>query len=142
MTDGAKYAAPTTDIPSAPDYLDEIGRATWTDLAPMLCESGRLAPEFLPTSATYCAAVSEHRIATLELQKPGGREVSCGSGLEASPYVGMQREAARIIKDVGSLFLLNPLSLARGPTPPVKSAERDSLDRFLAGEYDSPMAAD
>jgi len=104
---------PDPTPPACPAWLDESARRIWRKLAPKLSRLGLFTSVDGETFAAYCQACAELAWATRKLKKEG-RTLKLKSGyLQQHPAVSMQRSAMHAVRQLGSLFGLDPSSRGR-----------------------------
>jgi P27 family predicted phage terminase small subunit len=105
------------EIPDAPDYLSDLGRDVWDELAPELAKKGRIELLYKYQFGTYCASVSNFISATNELALEG-LYYSTGKGRNGNqkrrhPAVAVQETAMGNMRRDSALFGLSPVDAAR-----------------------------
>lgn len=111
MKDGIQRPAP-----DAPEWMTELGRQVWDELAPDMMRFKRLEPHFQYQFASYCESVSAFIGATNELAMSGiWYEVKTRNGLQQKKVAawGIQQEAANAMRRDAALFGLSPVDEAR-----------------------------
>jgi P27 family predicted phage terminase small subunit len=110
-----------------PDWLDQVGKAKWLELAPQLAETTHpLEPDIL---AAYCQAWTEFLIATAILNS-GERTFQTDKGyVGAHPAVSQQRSAMEQMRACAKML---GLAEGRRPPPAKTDADADPLDKFIA----------
>ncbi|AUR04256.1 putative phage terminase, small subunit, P27 family [Phaeobacter inhibens] len=105
------------EIPFAPDFLDDLGRQVWDELAPELVKKGRLELLYKYQFGSYCSAVSNFIQATNTLALEGlfyetgkGRN---GNQRRKHPALALQDTAAASMRRDSALFGLSPVDAAR-----------------------------
>lgn len=105
------------EVPEAPDFLDDLARDVWDELAPELVKKGRLELLFKYQFGSYCAAVSNFISATNTLALEGlfyetgkGRN---GNQRRKHPALTLQETAMASMRRDSALFGLSPVDAAR-----------------------------
>lgn len=105
------------EVPDAPDFLDDLGRAVWDELVPELVRKDRMEILFRYQFATYCAAVSKFIQATNDLALEGltyetgkGRN---GNQRRPNPAIAAQSGAISEMNRGAAVFGLSPVDAAR-----------------------------
>lgn len=105
------------EIPPAPDFLCELGRQVWDELAPELVSKGRLELLYKYQFGSYCAAVANFIQATNTLAMEGlfyetgkGRN---GNQKRKHPALTLQENATSAMRRDAALFGLSPVDAAR-----------------------------
>lgn len=126
----AQESRPSSADLRPPDWLDDAAKAKWEALAPELSRLGLLTAADVDTFAAYCQAWAEFRAATMQIAKEG-RTTKARKGQRQYPHpaVAQQRTAIQAMRQLGSLFGLDPASRASFKQPP--QPQVDELEAFL-----------
>jgi P27 family predicted phage terminase small subunit len=105
------------EIPPAPDFLCDIGRDVWDELAPELAKRGRIELLYKYQFGSYCAAVANFISATNTLAMEGlfyepgkGRN---GNQRRRHPALTLQENSTSIMRRDSALFGLSPVDASR-----------------------------
>ena len=108
------------EIPAAPDFLCDIGRDVWDELAPELAKRGRLELLYKYQFGSYCAAVANFISSTDTLAMEGlfyetgkGRN---GNQRRRHPALTLQENSTSIMRRDSALFGLSPVDASRRDT--------------------------
>jgi P27 family predicted phage terminase small subunit len=121
---------PDPTPPACPEWLDDIAKERWHDLAPELTRLGLLTSVDGDALAAYCQAYAELKIATETLRTEDRFFTTDKGYMVPHPAVAMQRTALEAVKKFSALFGLDPSSRSRLATPGEKPAA-DPFDKFL-----------
>lgn len=105
------------EIPEAPDFLCDIGRGVWDELAPELVAKGRIELLYKYQFGSYCAHVANFIQSTNTLALEGlfyetgkGRN---GNQKRKHPALTLQETASAAMRRDSALFGLSPVDSAR-----------------------------
>jgi P27 family predicted phage terminase small subunit len=110
---------------NAPEHLDEQARAKWAEVLPILDGRGdTLDAGALDALTCYCSAWS--RLVDSESKiKESGTVVRTAAGFAAvSPYVTVQKDAARQLRQWGDVLQLTSKARGRKPAKPESAVAR------------------
>jgi P27 family predicted phage terminase small subunit len=112
-----------TDVPPAPDWLDETGQAAWRQLAPWLISSKIMTASDLHVFESYCDAYATWRLAVTDIAVNGLVLESPATGAPVkNPALTAKNEAHRQMTVAGSALGLTPADRARLAVPGAKEA--------------------
>jgi P27 family predicted phage terminase small subunit len=118
-----------SDLPPAPDFLDEIGRAEWERVGRELLVVGLLTPLDAPALAAYCHAFSRWRRAEEKVSQTGEIVRTPNGMLVQSPYMQIANRALDQWTKMLAEFGMTPSSRTR-----VKASKRQAanpLEKYL-----------
>jgi P27 family predicted phage terminase small subunit len=98
------------EIPKPPDWLGDIGKAKWGEVAPALFRIGCLTVVDVNLLALYCEAWDEFFAARAEIEKSGIVAMSDKGAEYQHPAVGIKNKAIQRIKQLGGEFGMSPAS--------------------------------
>ena len=105
------------EIPTAPDFLDDIARDVWDELVPELVKKERMELLYKYQFASYCAAVSNFLTSTntvaMEGQFYDTGEGRNGNQKRKHPALTLQETAMTAMRRDAALFGLSPVDAAR-----------------------------
>jgi P27 family predicted phage terminase small subunit len=105
------------EIPTAPDFLDDIARDVWDELVPELVKKERMELLYKYQFASYCAAVSNFITSTntvaMEGQFYDTGEGRNGNQKRKHPALTLQETAMTAMRRDAALFGLSPVDAAR-----------------------------
>ena len=127
---GAEPTAPS-DVPSCPDFLDEVAQEEWYRISGILCEMGLLSTADRAALAAYCTVYSRWVHAEQQVKKFGTIVKSPEKGFPMkSPYLTVADQAMESMRKFLVEFGLTPSSRSRLRVEAKKSAE-DEFDAFV-----------
>ena len=116
-----------TICPDAPDWLDKFSKIKFKDLSNLLIEKNMLYDSDVHLLAILAKELSVYEMACRELKISSKFVYKTDSGyMQQSPWVNIRSQAQKNVRDIGSLFGLDPLSRSRMN---IKSDEK-SLNPF------------
>jgi P27 family predicted phage terminase small subunit len=105
------------EIPTAPDFLDDLARDVWDELVPELVKKERMELLYKYQFASYCAAVSNFITSTntvaMEGQFYDTGEGRNGNQKRKHPALTLQETAMTAMRRDAALFGLSPVDAAR-----------------------------
>jgi P27 family predicted phage terminase small subunit len=104
------------NVPDAPEYMTDIGRRVWGQLAAGLVAKDRLEPHYVPMFAAYCESVSNFIDATHCLAMEGlyyETQTRNGKQQKKTAPWGLQQEAMGQMQRLGALFGMSPVDERR-----------------------------
>lgn len=113
------------------DWMTELGKEAWVDLAPELMRLDRLKPHFRPQFASYCEAVANFIRGTNDIAMNGvWYETKTRNGIQQKKTAAwtLQTEAANQMRRDAALFGLTPVDEARIST----GGQADLFDQVMA----------
>jgi len=103
-------------VPEPFEWMTELGRDVWTDLAPELVRMDRLLPHFRHQFASYCEAVANFIRGTNDIAMHGvWYETKTRNGMQQKKTAAWttQSEAANHMRRDAALFGLTPVDESR-----------------------------
>lgn len=109
-----KPAPPIQDLPPAPTYLKEHGKAYWERIGPLLIDAGILTAGHLESFGLLCESWDEYRrLADWLAEDPSRAVITYQSGAQSpAPQVQMRDHASKMMYNLWSKFGLTPHALA------------------------------
>lgn len=117
--------------PTAPEWLGDIGRAKWTEVAPTLLGVGCLTVADYDLLAMLCEAHDELHAAMAEIAEHGRVAYSDKGSAYQHPAVGIKNKAIQRIRQFGNDFGMSPAARTGLKVGTAEGA--DDLDNFKAG---------
>src|SRR4051812_12160889 len=114
---------PDTLIPLPPPHLNDVARAEWDRVAPLLKEMGTIALIDMATLAGYCVNFARWVEAELAVAEQGVIVRSPNGYPVQNPFLSVANRAAREMKAFGEQFGASPASRARLTIHPPTRAE-------------------
>lgn len=125
------------DMPSPPEYLDDIGRAEWAVIVPQLKNSGILSKIDLSIIAIYCNEISTYIECQNQMRKAGTRvmvikdEAGKIKYAQQVPYQKIANDAMERALKIASEFGMTAAARTRiGANPEKKEV---SILEFMKG---------
>lgn len=118
-------------VPDAPDFLGELARQIWDELAPQLVAKERLEPLYQYQFGAYCENVASFIAATNDIAMHGYYyEVKTRNGNQEKKRAawGQQQEAMNQMRRDAALFGLSPVDEARLKT----GGQGDLFDQLMS----------
>lgn len=119
-------------VPVAPDWLPDVGRAKWHEVATHLWQIGCLTSIDTDALALYCEAWDEFYTAREEIKIHGLVAISENGNEYQHPAVGIKNKAIQRMRQLANEFGMTPAARAglkiTGP-----GASGDDLDQFKMG---------
>lgn len=103
-------------VPDAPDFMSDIGRKVWDELAGFLVARGRLEPHFSYQFAAYCEATAAFIQTTACLAMEGfyyEAQTRNGKQQKKTASWSQQQESIAAMSRLSALFGLSPVDEAR-----------------------------
>ncbi len=120
-----------SDVPSCPEFLDEVAREEWDRISGILTEMGLLSTADRAALAAYCTVYSRWVHAEEQVKKFGTIVKSPEKGFPMkSPYLTVADQAMESMRKFLVEFGLTPSSRSRIRVETKKSAE-DEFDEFV-----------
>jgi len=116
-------AAPPSEPPECPAYLDDVAREEWGRMVAILGQNGGLTPLSGQSLAVYCDAFSRLQMARLDIAAHGVAIFTDQGSLKTNPAVNVAKDAQGIM-----LRVLADFSKAAAPNA---APEADELTEFL-----------
>lgn len=99
------------EVPPPPEWLGEVGRQKWAQVAPSLFAVGLLTSVDVDLLALWAAAWDEYTAASeLIIGKAGLLLVNDKKNVHANPAVLIRARAAERIRAIGAMFGIGPTS--------------------------------
>lgn len=111
--------------PKCPAYFCDDAKRVWRRITVQLKTMGILSEADADVIAAYCNAVVSYERATQQVDQVGILVEGRRDGLVTNPAVRVQRDAAQLIRQLGSELGLTPSSRSRLATP------EETSDDFL-----------
>lgn len=120
-----------SDVPTCPDFLDEVAQEEWERISGILTEMGLLSTADRAALSAYCTVYSRWVHAEQQVKKFGTIVKSPEKGFPMkSPYLTVADQAMESMRKFLVEFGLTPSSRSRIRVETKKSAE-DEFDAFV-----------
>jgi len=127
-------------VPDPLDFMTELGKEVWGDLAPELARMGRLKIHFRHQFASYCEACANFIRATNEIELHGvwyETKTRNGTQQKKSAAWTTQQESMNQMRRDSALFGLSPVDEARIGA----GGQGDLFDELMAQLKGGPSAS-
>lgn len=115
------------DCPAAPEWLGDVGKAIWAEVAPSLHRIGCLSVNDERLLALYCDAWEDFFEARNSLAEDGKVATTDKGSMLAHPMVKQKRDAMTTIKQIGGEFGMSPSARVGLNLP---QSKENSLEKF------------
>jgi hypothetical protein len=119
-------------IPPAPFWLNDIGRAEWDRIVPMLEASKVMSPRHQMTLAAYCDSLADMIAADAELRQHGATFMDDKGRVSNHPAWNRKRDARLHMLKFASEFGLTASALARVSSVDQAPQQTGDDDRMFA----------
>lgn len=114
-----------------PEFLNEIGRAEWKRMAPMLARNGLLTELDTAALAAYCRAFAQWRAASDILETEGSVVLSRFGHPHLSPHYAIAEKALATMRAMMREFGMTPSARAHVSRATPKLDPLNPLDKFI-----------
>jgi len=105
---------PLTIIPNSPDWLDTGSKKIFKNVSSLLIEKSILYDADIHLLAILAKEISIYEMACKELKTKKDFLIDTPNGFQQqSPWVAIRSQAQKNVREIGSLFGLDPLSRSR-----------------------------
>jgi P27 family predicted phage terminase small subunit len=103
-----------TQVPVSPDWLDSTSKKMFTDIATLLISKNMLYESDVHLLAILAKELSVYEMSCRELKTKSKFVTKTKTGYQQpNPWVAIRSQAQKNVREIGSLFGLDPLSRSR-----------------------------
>jgi len=103
-----------SNVPKSPTWLDAASRKMFIDIATLLISKNMLYESDIHLLAILAKELSVYEMSCQELKTKSKFVIETKSGYkQPSPWVAIRSQAQKNVREIGSLFGLDPLSRSR-----------------------------